>query len=117
MWHNFNYKINSLVNSNNFKLAFDTFWDSIVNKIDPDNFILVQLKCKLENNSYRSISYVQTLNKNNKQMAYAIFKEFWDISSEEYHKSIILELIYFYKIVTGKFIVKHPKFNLHPFYK
>ena len=113
MWHNFNYKKNSLVNSNNFKVAFDTFWDSIVNKIDSDNFVLVQLKVLMENNSYRSISYVQTLNKNNKQMAYAIFQEFWDVSSEEYHKAVVDEIIYFYKIVTGKSIVKHPKFNLH----
>lgn len=75
MWHNFNYKINSLVNSNNFKVAFDTFWDSIVNKIDSDNFVLVQLKVLMENNSYRSISYVQTLNKNNKKKWHMLYSK------------------------------------------
>ena len=113
MWKNYNYLINSLVTATNFKNAFDSFWNEVVIKIESDEFILIQLKCVLENRTYRSISYVQTLSKFDKEYAFEIFKEFWDIASEEYHKSVVEEILYTYKIVSGKSVVKRPKFNLH----
>src|SRR5882757_676034 len=90
------------------------FWFEIINKITENQIILVQLKYKDQSNNYRSISYVQEITHENKNLAILlkIFKEFWSIKCEKYHLSIIKSLIFTYKIIENKNkIIFKPKLN------
>jgi hypothetical protein len=64
-----------------------------------DNLILIQFKIKLLNNSYRSISYLQTVNFNDLNDLTDIFIEFWSLRDEDYISLNPSHIVYTYKII------------------
>jgi DNA polymerase type B, organellar and viral len=64
-----------------------------------DNLILIQFKIKLLNNSYRSISYLQTVNFNDLNDLIDIFIEFWSLRDEDYISLNPSHIVYTYKII------------------
>jgi hypothetical protein len=104
-WLDYPIDINSnILTFKSLEYSLRKFWFEIINNITENQIILVQLKFKDQNNNYRSISYVQEITYENKDLdiLIKIFNEFWSIKCENYHLSIIKSLIFTYKIIVNK---------------
>jgi hypothetical protein len=86
-WINFYYKLNVQIITNIQILnALDSLFKSFSN-IPKESIILIQFKIKIENNQFRSISYLQSIKNNQSNDLKEVLTEFWNLFLE---KKIIL---------------------------
>src|SRR5271156_660750 len=108
-WQDFYFKLDSqLINNNLIIESLKLLWNKIEIQREienKDNSILIQFKIKLPNNSYRSISYLQTVNFNVLNDLSDIFIEFWSLRDEDYTSLNPSHIVYTYKII------KDPSYN------
>jgi len=68
-WLDYPIDINSnILTFKSLEYSLRKFWFEIINNITENRIILVQLKFKDQNNNYRSISYVQEITYENKDL-------------------------------------------------
>jgi hypothetical protein len=68
-WLDYPIGINSnILTFKSLEYSLRKFWFEIINNITENQIILVQLKFKDQNNNYRSISYVQEITYENKDL-------------------------------------------------
>jgi len=106
---------NQILTSQNLKYLFTKFWSEVIsNNLTNDQFILIQLKIKLSNGLFRSISHVQTVKNTDYETLLESFKIFWEIKSEEYHILKLDSIIFTYKILPLDSEIKQTKISPHP---
>jgi len=88
-WQDFIYPLqNQLLQIHHLSNALIELWKlfnqgpSLKGGRDENNLIQIQFKVQLHNGLTRSISYVQTINKNDYNLLLDSFKEFWNIRSD-----------------------------------
>lgn len=113
IWRDYKFEVSSVVTHTNLEVAFLNFWNDIILDIEVSQFVLVQFKVLMPNDTYRSISYVQTINYKDCEELLKTFKEFWDTCSEEYHQSFVKKIIFTYKILDINPVINKPKINVH----
>lgn len=100
-WYDYTYKINDqILLAEHIEYAVKNFWLQIVEQIEDYQYILIQFKLKTIESEYRTVSYVQTINKNDLDDLILIFKEYWNIRTDDYHILSIDSIIFTYKILT-----------------
>lgn len=113
-WLDFNYEIkNQILTNQHITIALLKFWNEIISKLENEQYIHIQFKIKLDNNLIRSISYIQTVKKEDYQLLLDSFISFWDIRSEDYHINIVSGIIFNYKLISKDFNIIESKINLH----
>lgn len=66
--------------------------------LNQDQYLTIIFKVKMENENIRSISLSQTIQLKEYYKLYSIFKEYWDIRSEDSHLTNIHSCIFTYAI-------------------
>lgn len=74
-------------------------WQSVFIKLEADQLFLIQFKIVSIDGSNRSISFVQTLTKNDLASAILIFSEFWNLKQENYESLQIKDLLFIYRLI------------------
>lgn len=102
-WENYKYKIYGNIITDNI---IEESINSLKYYLNSFNFngnqtIIIQFKINYNDNSIRSISYLQTIKISDMNILIDIFKEFWDIKGKEYNELNIkmLDILYTYKII------------------
>jgi hypothetical protein len=103
-WNDFYYGIHSQIITNiNITNAIITFTDHLIyNNIPKDSKLMIQFKIKIEENNYRSISYLQSIILNFKEIdeLKEIFIGFWVSRDEGYHCLKPSDIVFTYKIIS-----------------
>nr|YP_009739474.1 DNA polymerase 2 [Tricholoma saponaceum]QIC20318.1 DNA polymerase 2 [Tricholoma saponaceum] len=89
------------------------FWENIANHLDDKQKFHIQFKVKFNDDHYRSISYLQTADKNDYNDRLSIFIEFWDLKSEEYKLKPVVSITYNYKILSKTSEITQSKIISH----
>jgi hypothetical protein len=89
------------------------FWIDVFSKLDNNQYMLIQFKILNKNNEFRSISYVQRVNKSEFNSLYNIFIEYWDIRSEDYHQMDVQDVVFTYKILSLSLKINVSKLPVH----
>jgi hypothetical protein len=111
-----NYKIdieNQLLTNRLIKKSLNLFYKQIFSNLKDDQFILIQFKIKELSGEFKSISYIQRINKNEFKTLLKIFIEFWNIKSEEYHSIKVSSIVYTYKILSSELKISQSKITYH----
>jgi hypothetical protein len=91
---------NEILSETSMIKAFSSFWRKLSEIVkDANQKILIQFKVELENGSVRTISRMQIITINDSDILYEVFKEYWNLKSQEYHLNVITKIIYTYKII------------------
>lgn len=99
-WQDYKYELNyQFITKDLIYKALDSFWGDVVDK--ETNFLTIQIQFKvmLEEDLIRSMSYIQTVGKNEKNILFDIFNTFWDYRHEEYHMSSLLSIVFTYRFI------------------
>lgn len=64
--------------SNTIKETLSQLWKDVFQNLDNNQLFKLQIKLRLRNTDYTSVSYVQILNKEDLNTAIDVFNEFWD---------------------------------------
>ena len=97
-WIDYTYHLqNQIILNEHITMALKDLW-YLFDKIPQNHFIQIQFKVQLNNGLYRSISYVQTVKKEDYNSLLDIFIEFWNLRSEDYHITTASSIIFTYKV-------------------
>ena len=99
-WQDFKYKINSkILSKDQLSKSIQLFWEQVVSTQKEYNSLQIQFKVILNENMVRSISYVQTVQIDEQNLLFDVFKVFWDIRHEYYHITPIDYINFTYRFV------------------
>lgn len=104
-WYNYSYSIkNQILLSSHIESALRNFWIDIFDQLESrvDYAIRIQFKLLTMEGEFRSISYVQTINRSDLDRLTIIFKEYWNLRADEYHTASVDSILFTYKILLGK---------------
>lgn len=112
-WNDYYFKINNknLINYL-IKLALENLFIERFNDVLLKQFILIQFKIRFSTGEFRSISYVQTITKEDFNLLPDSFLSFQSIISEDYQILTVDQINFTYKIIPLDEI-KESKFNIH----
>lgn len=114
-WYDYSYSIkNQILLSSHIEAALRNFWIDIFDQLESrvDYAIRIQFKLLTTGGDFRSISYVQTVNRSDLDRLTLIFKEYWQLRADEYHTASVDSILFTYKILVGKEdskLVQHKK--------
>jgi len=120
-WNDFYYDLNNQLLTKNLLIsALSTFFNEELNmaakeqdggngSIKLDDFLIIIFKIRMENESVRSISFIQTIPLNRFDELFSVFFEFWNIRSDDYHTFKIKSIIFTYAISPLGGEIKVPK--------
>lgn len=113
-WHDYQIDINQQnLSKEIIERSLKQFWKEIVLLLAENQYLLIQFKIIDVLGNYKSISYVQLVNKNDLSSLISIFLEYWDLKSENYHLIQVSCINFTYRIlplnseVTESKIVEH----------
>lgn len=113
-WKNKSYLSTGLLTVELIREILVKFWESEMNILDNNQFILLILKIKYINGKHVSLSYVQKVNKSDFDKVLENFKDSLDIKSEEYSNSEMEKIVLSYKLISdSKLTVKKSKIVIH----
>jgi hypothetical protein len=95
-----NYSIESKITLNNLalKLYLKDFWNNVMVPLKDNQKVYIFLKVRFDDNTYASLSHLQTVNKNMFKDLLDIFKGFLDFKAEEYSSKTLTNVIFQYHI-------------------
>lgn len=101
-WYDYQFLLgNKLLLNYHIESACRNFWIDIVDNIDEGLYILVQFKILKSDGTYKSISYVQTINKTDLDRLIGLFKEYWSLRDDHYKQFSVDSIVFTYKIMGG----------------
>lgn len=114
-WQDYYYKLdNKLLDNHHIISALNSLFKYLdfLSTFDSEPIIIIQFKIKLDNNQFRSISYLQTVKRSEIEDLLEIFIEFWNLRDPDYFSLIPSHIVFTYKIVvTNKEEIKTSKLN------
>lgn len=110
-WTDFYYELDPQIITKNKIIAALSKLYSELNQLSNDLTILIQFKIKIDNNNFRSISYLQSINIDQFNELKDIFIEFWNFKDEDYISLKASHIIFTYKIINPNFYKIKPKIN------
>lgn len=113
IWKDFEYKVDSLITKFTIERALKLLWSEVMSSLDNSKLVLIQFKVLMPNNTYRSVSYIQTVSNKEYHDLLLRFIEFWNICTEEYHSTPVEKIIFTYSVVPNTSVITKPKFNQH----
>lgn len=113
-WLNFSIYLNGQVLTNSvISDCLKTFWIEVVSSILNHQYILLQFKVEGDKGDIKSISYVQTVNKDDLNTISNVFNEFWNIKGDEYHSMEVSKIIFTYKVLPLELDISKSKILNH----
>lgn len=104
---------NQIISDVTIKESLALFWKDIVSNLDVNDFILIQFKIKDTLGEFKSISYIQRVNKNDFNLLLYSFIEYWNIKSEDYHLIEASGVRFTYKVLSLNLNIKDSKITKH----
>ena len=112
-WSTYKYNLpNNILSHISIDLAFTKFNEDILSKLDENQYLLVLFKIKTGDNLFRTISSLQRVNKNDREVLLNSFYEYWDLKYENYLQFSIEEIHFSYKILDLSEKIKGSKINV-----
>ena len=112
-WYDYKYYLgNKILLNYHIESTCRNFWINVVDNIDDGLYILVQFKILKSDGIYNSISYVQTVNKNDLDRLIGLFQEYWSLRDDYYKQFSIDSIVFTYKVMGGTVsseLVQHRK--------
>lgn len=113
-WLDYSINLNNhIINDITIKESLILFWKDIVSNLDVNDFILIQFKIKDTLGEFKSISYIQRVNKNDFNLLLYSFIEYWNIKSEDYHLIEASGIRFTYKLLSLNLNIKESKLTKH----
>lgn len=111
-WYEFRFSLQgNIILAQHIEVALREFWLKVVDYLDENYYIVIQFKLLTVDNEYRSISYLQTVNKNDLNRLTNNFIEYWLLRTDEYHQMAIDSIIFDYKLYQKS--VKYAETNIN----
>jgi hypothetical protein len=103
-----------LLSNNLIQLHLNSFWESIMSKLNEDHYVLVNLKVFFSDKKWSSIGPLQKVNKNDKSKLCDLLCSFLDLKKENYKNDILIKMGFQYLIIPeGKDLIKKSKLVNH----
>jgi len=94
--------------------ALHLLWTSVFTKLEQDQLFLIPFKICSTDGSYRSISFVQALTKNDLDSAIVIFNEFLNLKQENYESLQVKDILFVYRLVKPNSKITSKAISLSP---
>jgi hypothetical protein len=109
-WQDKHYELNfQIINEIIIRDTLNKFKESVMDKLEDNDFILLIFKIKIEGNLYRNISNIQRVNKLDFNLILEIFLESWQLKLQNYKEMKLNEIIFRYLIIPKELKVKESK--------
>lgn len=100
-WHSFTYDTYPLMSTETIETCLSTFWEEVIKIKLKDNLklkISLQFRVQFADGNVRSISYIDTVTINDREIVIEIYRDLWGFSSRHYQGLDVKAIIIFFKI-------------------
>jgi hypothetical protein len=105
-WFDFEYTIeNQFIVDTHIDDSLNLLWNEIENKFTNEHYLQIFFKINLDNDVFRSVSYLVTIKKDDFNDLNSSFKLCWNIRGDDYQQYSITKIIYTYRIVDKSLII------------